>query len=112
MLAIDAERLHPYSEISPASFTVADTTFHEGMEFAELMLSCARMLEDPSYAETASRLIDRMLAEAYQWRKFYASLPKARRHTVSNSSRRLISIIPRLEELEKKSLNINKSLNK
>ncbi len=111
-LAIDAERLHPYSEISPASFTVADTTFHEGMEFAELMLSCARMLEDPSYAETASRLIDRMLAEAYQWRKFYASLPKVRRHTVSNSSRRLISIIPRLEELEKKSLNINKSLNK
>lgn len=95
------EFLYPYSRISAGSFTLADSTFHEGIEFALLKIDIAKRTRDKPQAQQASYSIDNMLKESRQWKNYYASLPIWRRHTVSNSSRRLISIIPRLEKMAK-----------
>lgn len=95
------ELFYPFGKVSAGSFTLADTTFHEGLEFARLKLDLAKATFNRSPAQQATYIINDMLKESKQWRKYYASLPEWRRETVSNSTRRLISIIPRLEALAK-----------
>ena len=101
---------YPYSDVTAGSFTLADTTFHEGIEFALLKMDLAKRLRVKAQAQQASYAVENMLKESRQWRNYYVSLPKWRRETVSNSSRRLISIIPRLEAIAKECDSLKKIL--
>lgn len=95
------DKMHPYRYVPAGSFTIADSTYHEGIELATLKLKIAIIKWDYSNAASASFLIKTMLDQSRQWNNYYRSLPESRRNTVSNSTRRLISIIPVLENLQK-----------
>ena len=73
-------------------------------------MDLAKRLRDKAQAQQASYAVENMLKESRQWRNYYVSLPKWRRETVSNSSRRLISIIPRLEAIAKECDSLKKIL--
>lgn len=92
-------RLHPYTTTPAGSFTLADTTFHEGVEYVALLMDLSEKTDDPVFSEVAATTLDKMLHDVKDWRRYYASLPKWRRETVSNSSLRAISTIPRMENL-------------
>ncbi len=99
-VVVKAATLYPYKKISPGSFTLSDTTFHEGIEFVMLMNKCAPALNNPELAELAEETLDMMLEESLAWRLYYHRLPKSRRQSVSNQTRRFISIIPKLKQLK------------
>lgn len=99
-VVVKATGLYPYNRISPGSFTLADTTFHEGIEFVMLMNECAKTLGNREMADMAEETLDTMLQESLAWRLYYHRLPQSRRQSVSNQTRRLISIIPRLKQLK------------
>ena len=125
-----------YSMMSPrkvitGSFTVADSTFHEGEECARLLLDIFILYNDigasgdtiPSYEDflalldrqkslkkipdmhkilpLASVIVNWELGEAGLWKEYYESLPPHRRATLSNENRRKIASIERLEKLNR-----------
>lgn len=96
-----AGNMYPYNVIPAGSFTIADSTYHEGIELAMLKMKISAATWDRTPAENASFIIKSMLKESNKWKQYYLSLPESRRKTVSNSTRRLISILPRLEEMDK-----------
>ena len=93
------EDAHPFSRIPGASFTVADSTFHEGIEFARLLIELSRQTGSRADAQHAASLLEDMKKTAGEWRRYYSSLPADRRPTVSNESRRLILTIPVIDSL-------------
>lgn len=84
-----------YPTTSPGSFSVADTTFHETLKAASLLLNEG----DSIAAAQAKKLIERSRIEPAAWNRFYRSLPVWRHSTVSNSSRRLITTLPVIDSL-------------
>ncbi|MDE6335945.1 MAG: hypothetical protein K2L34_05185, partial [Muribaculaceae bacterium] len=91
-----------FTYTAPGSYTFADTTYHETLEAAKLLLA----EQDTATASAALRLLDRSREEATAWRRYYFSLPTERRHAVSNSSRRLITTLPLIDSLTEKAKEI------
>ncbi len=87
---------------SPGSFTVADTTFHETLKAAALLLGRG----DTIAAAKAKELLERSGVEPVAWNRFYRSLPAWRHSTVSNSSRRLITTLPVIDSLMREANHI------
>lgn len=82
---------YPYDEIQAGSFTVADTTYHEGIEYGKLLTALHTATGNDKYSNMATdhnRLI-RQQAEA--WQRYYRSLSPRQRSTVSTSTLRIIS---------------------
>ncbi|MDE6796351.1 MAG: DUF2723 domain-containing protein [Muribaculaceae bacterium] len=99
-----------FTYTAPGSYTFADTTYHETLEAAKLLLA----EQDTASASAALMLLDRSHEEATAWRRYYFSLPAERRHAVSNSSRRLITTLPLIDSLTEKAkeiYNITKQTN-
>lgn len=91
--------LHPFSSVSPGSFTVADSTFHEGLEMARMLYDLADASASKRYTQKADSIIDLIRTRAEKWKSYYISLPDSRRATVSNESRRLILTLPLIDSL-------------
>lgn len=89
----------PFSTVSPGSFTVADSTFHEGIEFAVLLHHLSSETGNLSYRRQAVEILKSAATLARQWRVFYSSLPEWRRSSLSNDSRRLINTYPLIDSL-------------
>ena len=84
-------RSYPYDEIQAGSFTVADSTFHEGIEYGRLLTALAAATGDDKYSRMTAdhnRLVRR---QAQDWQRYYHSLSPRQRSTVSNSTLRIIS---------------------
>ena len=97
-----AAKAHPYSEIPAASFTLADTTFHEGIEFVNVYLDVIDQsgnANDTAAIGQLAEIVKAMQEDAKGWRLYYANLPEWRRVAVSNESRRRILTIPALDSL-------------
>ncbi|MDE6768673.1 MAG: DUF2723 domain-containing protein, partial [Muribaculaceae bacterium] len=84
-----------FPSTAPGSYTFADTTYLETLEAARLLLA----ERDSTAALAALDLLNRSREEAEGWHRYYFSLPKWRRHAVSNSSRRLITTLPLIDSL-------------
>ncbi|MDE5882261.1 MAG: DUF2723 domain-containing protein [Muribaculaceae bacterium] len=84
-----------FPSTAPGSYTFADTTYLETLEAARLLLA----ERDSTAALAALDLLNRSREEAEGWHSYYFSLPKWRRHAVSNSSRRLITTLPLIDSL-------------
>lgn len=97
-----AVSLHPYTRISPGSFTVADSTFYEGLEMARLLYDLADATHSEKYSDRADSILDMMRSRAVRWKAYHSSLPLSRRATVSNESRRLILTLPMIDSLTAK----------
>ncbi len=84
-----------YFDASPGSFTVADSTFHETLAAASILIDTL------NYESTvkARVLLEFSRKEAEAWRKYYFSLPPDKRPLVSASSRRLITTLPMIDSL-------------
>ena len=97
MLDMAAEA-YPYSVIPPSSAPLRDSIFNEGLEYATLRMNLFEKGRNPRNIEEARKVIGMMLDDAKGWRRYYAALPEWRRHTVSQTTLRRISLIPRLEK--------------
>lgn len=80
---------------------MADSTFHEGLEFADVAIKTARKLGQPEMLRPVVSILNRMKETAAGWREYHAMLPPERRSTVSDDSRRLILSIPAIDSLLK-----------
>lgn len=94
-----AMKIHPPHIIAGESFTVADTTFHEGMELARLMIGLSDISGDRHLRKKAARMLIDMRKTALDWKRYYSALLPAKRAVVSNGSRRLILTIPTIDSL-------------
>lgn len=87
-----------YPDVAPGSYNVADSTFHETLTGAAMLIE-----EGDSISMRGARtLLDRSKEEAEAWRRYYYSLPAERRSAVSASSRRLITTLPAIDSLLRK----------
>lgn len=92
MQAVDLiERHYPYAEIPAGSMTVADTTFYEGIAYGSLLKELAAKTAEDKYEKMADTHADLLKAQTKQWERYYRSLSPRRRHTVSNSTRRILA---------------------
>lgn len=94
-----AGSLHPMHLIEGESFTVADTTYHEGLELARLLIDIANASGKENYRKQAARYLADMRKTALDWKRYYTSLPTGRRSVVSNGTRRLILTITTVDSL-------------
>jgi len=94
-----AEKRIPFDNIPGASFTVADSTYHEGIEFAALLMRLGKETGDGKNLRHARSLLLAMKGNARQWQRYYAALPPERRTLLSNESRRLILTLPVIDSL-------------
>lgn len=92
--------IFPYSELSPGSYTVADTTYHEGLEYAFLLTERFINTSDFQDLKKARDQIEILKKESQKWIPYYNSLSANQKKAVSNSTLRLISILPRIKNLE------------
>lgn len=86
----EIEKKYPYSILSPGSFTVEDSTYYEGKEYALLLDKMSRLPGYEKYREPASaqnKLLDHRRQE---WLRYYRSLPADRRSTLSPRSKRIL----------------------
>lgn len=95
---------YPYSLTRAGSFTVADSTFHEGLEFGSLLMNLGKRLNDPEYFYFAHDHFNRIYQDAREWMNYYKSLPPARRGAVSNSTKRIISTMSRARAMRDSAL--------
>lgn len=96
---VAAQYNHPYELFPAGSFTIADSTYHEGLEHARLLIDLGVITHNTQPLDSAAAHLERMKKPACDWRTFHASLPADRRHTVSDDSRRLILTIPKIDSL-------------
>ena len=87
---------YPYNEIQAGSFTVADSTFHEGIAYGKLLTSLAEATGDSSYYELASDHNRLIRSQAEAWQRYYRSLSPRQRSTVSTSTLRIISSLNKM----------------
>lgn len=85
------DRHYPYAEIPAGSMTVADTTFYEGIAYARLLKELHDKTAGDKYAKMADTHTDLLKAQAKQWERYYRSLSPRQRHTLSNSTRRILT---------------------
>lgn len=90
---------HPLDIIPGASFTVADTTFHEGIELSRLMIDLSEATGIDSYRKKGMRYLINMHKTAHDWKRYYSALDSDKRSVVSNETRRLILTIPVIDSL-------------
>lgn len=92
-------RHYPYDGIPAGSFTIADSTYHEGVEYGKLLTalhratekSAAGGLSPESFAGKAD-IHNRLIKDqADAWMLYYRSLSPRQRTTVSSSTLRIIS---------------------
>lgn len=101
-----ALRVYPFSETGAGSFTMADTTCHEGLEAVRLLMRIGESRADTALLRKVTSLADEILQEPLAWRRYYASLPPGRRGTISNRSLRLIYVIPELKRIRQRADSI------
>lgn len=94
-----AAGVFPENDVPGGSYTVADSTFHEGLEHASLLIEVGDTLGDRRYVTRAARILLDMRRRARAWRLYHASLPEGRRSTVSDDSRRQILELPQVDSL-------------
>ncbi|MBD5355902.1 MAG: DUF2723 domain-containing protein [Bacteroides sp.] len=90
---------YPYHEIPAGSFTVADTTFHEGIAYGRLLYELGRNTQDSQYGEMAKEHLKLIKSQAKGWERYYKSLSPRQRHTVSASTLRILSSLPQIDSL-------------
>lgn len=98
------DSIFPYSKISAGSFTVADSTFAEGLEYAKLLLEIGESTGDGNAMGKARTLLEDMKARSQGWLRYRQSLPAWRREAISNDSRRHISWLPAIDSLLRKQI--------
>lgn len=83
-------KFFPYKELSPGSFTIADSTFNEGKSFVSLLKSLYQSTGNPKYHLEATSLDSIMQNRYRQWLAYYNSLSPAQRAALSNRSLRML----------------------
>ena len=91
---------YPYDEIPAGSFTVADSTYHEGVEYGFLLKKLCKSTGNMKYARMADEHVDKIESQAKQWQRYYHSLSPGQRTTVSTSTLRIIASLPRIDSLK------------
>lgn len=87
----------PYSYIRPGNYTVADSTFHEGLEYVKLRRELAGITGDYGHADTLRDILTYLRDKGMRWSHYRATLPEWRRSALSNSSRRDILTLQRIK---------------
>ncbi|MDE6532800.1 MAG: DUF2723 domain-containing protein [Muribaculaceae bacterium] len=90
---------NPYDLVHAGSYTVADSTFNEGLEYARLCIDMAYAICDSELALSATTTLYDMKKRSEGWKDYYTALSPAQRETVSNDTRRQIRIIPVIDSL-------------
>ncbi len=93
------DSIFPYDRIPAGSFTVADSTFAEGLEYARILLQIGKSTDDDKTVEKAEGLLKEMRSRGKGWLRYRQSLPAWRRDAISNESRRQISWLPIIDSL-------------
>lgn len=94
-----AENRYPYSDIPAGSFTVADSTFNEGLEFVSLAVDSSEKGCSPALLDQGVAILNDMKLRSSQWKSYYSALSPSQRETVSNDTRRQIFLLAALDSL-------------
>ncbi len=85
-------------QVSLGSFTVADSTFHEGREASRLYRILADSLNEKGLERRAEGMLTRMRIQGLEWVPYWRSLPAERRHALSPDTRRKLSEVTKMRE--------------
>lgn len=95
----DVIKRYPYFYIPAGSFTVADSTFHEGVEFVNQAIEISKKDSSWDLLDDGIFILKEMKERSRQWKEYYTALSPAQRETVSNETRRQILLLPRIDSL-------------
>ena len=80
-----------YELTPPGTYTLSDSTFHEGMAFARILIALYDSTGNESWKELANQHLLLMRKQADGWTRYYLALPEERRDALSNETLRIIS---------------------
>lgn len=101
---------YPYFYIPAGSFTVADTTFHEGIEFVNLAIETSKKDGSWDLLDEGAIVLKDMRERCRQWKDYYTALSPSQRETVSNDTRRQILLLPVIDSLSLKADSVRKEI--
>ncbi len=109
---------YPYDDIPAGSFTVSDSTYHEGVEFGFLLMELNEQTGKLKYKEMVESHANKIDAQAKAWQRYYRSLSPRQRTTVANSTLHIIASLSRIASLKnslietRSPLHLDSGLNK
>ena len=84
------EKYYPYSELLPGTFTVEDSTYYEGKEYLLLVENLYSQTGNEYLKTISEKQRQLMEKRRNEWLKYYGTLTKEQRQTLSNRSKRLL----------------------
>jgi len=110
MLLLKAIGRYPYYLIPAGSFTVADSTFYEGIEFVSLAIDISDKMKTVFLLDESDFVLYEMGERSRKWKGYYSSLSPSQRKTVSNDTRRQILLLPAIDSLSTMSDSVKKKV--